>query len=227
MDEHDFENIIELLKTKASVKQDVFTNTKESFCFLKETARSYIDKLSELYKKTDERVEIKLEDINDYEFRIFIGGDILVFHMHTNVFQYPKSHYYWQTSYFKEEPTHSYGGMIHIYNFLADSLQLNRERDLGFLIARIFVNRENHFVLEGQKRLNMMFKNLKDQVFDQPIQYKVIECLIEFSMEFELYIPPYKQVQTVSVKQAQDFKRSIITKTSKRLGFKFGSNHDH
>ena len=221
---HEFGNIIKLLKTKASVKQDVFTNTKEDFCFLKETAKSYIDELSELFKETDSRVVIKVEDINAYEFRIFIGGDILVFHMHTNVFQYPKSHYYWQTSYFKDDPTRSYGGMIHIYNFLADSLQLNRENDLGFLIARLFINRENHFALEGQKKLNMLFKNLKDQVFDKTSQYKLIECLIEFSMEFELYIPPYKQVQTVSVKQAQDFQRKIKTKTSKRLGFKFGGH---
>ena len=217
-----FENIIELLKTKATVKQDVFTKTKEDFCFLKESAKSYIDELSKLYKETDSRVVIKVEDINAYEFRILIGGDILVFHMHTNVFQYPKSHYFWQTSYFKDDPTRSYGGMIHIYNFLADSIQLNRENDLGFLIARLFINRENHFALEGQKRLNMLFKNLKDQVFDEPSQCKLIECLIEYSMEFELYIPPYKQVQTVSVKQALDFQRKIKTKTSKRLGFKFG-----
>ena len=222
--QHNFENIIELLKTKASVKQDVFTKTKDDFCFLKETAKSYISELSELYKETDSRVVIKVEEINDYEFRIFIGGDILVFHMHTNVFQYPKSHYYWQNSYFKDDPTRSYGGMIHIYNFLADSLQLNRENDLGFLIARLFINRENHFALEGQKKLNMLFKNLKDQVFDEPSQCELIECLIEFSMEFELYIPPYKQVQTVSVKQAQDFQRKIKIKTSKRLGFKFGGH---
>ena len=221
---HEFENIIELLKTKASVKQDVFANTKKDFGFLKETAKTYIDELSELYKETDNRVVIKFEDINAYEFRILIGGDVLVFHMHTNVFQYPKSHYYWQTSYFKDDPTRSYGGMIHIYNFLADSLQLNRENDLGFLIARLFINRENHFALEGQKKFNMLFKNIKDQIFDEPSQCKLIESLIEFSMEFELYIPPYKQVQTVSVKQAQDFQRKIKIKTSKRLGFKFGEH---
>ena len=219
-----FENIIELLKTKATVKQDVFIKTKEDFYFLKETAKSYIDELSKIYKEIDDRVVIKVEDIYDYEFRILIGGDILVFHMHTNVFQYPKSHYFWQTSYFKDDPTRSYGGMIHVYNFLADSILLNRENDLGFLIARLFINRENHFALEGQKKLNMLFKNLKDQVFDEPSQRKLIECLIEFSMDFELYIPPYKQVQTVSVKQARDFQKSIKTKTSKRLGFKFGHN---
>lgn len=222
----EFENIVELLKTKATVKQDVFINTKEAFCFLKETAKTYIGELAEIYQKIDSRVVIKVEDINAYEFRIFIGGDILVFHMHTNVFQYPKSHYFWQNSYFKDDPTLSYGGMIHIYNFLADSIQLNRENDLGFLIARLFINRDNHFVLEGQKQLNRMFHNLKDQVFDKANQCKLIECLIEFSIEFELYIPPYKKVQTVSVKQAQDFKRKIKTKTSKRLGFKFGSEYN-
>jgi len=224
---HEFEKLIELLKTKASVKQDVFAKTKETFCLLKETAKSFIDELSTLYKQKDERVKINLQDINDYEFRVFIGGDLLVFHMHTNVFQYPKSHFFWQHSYFKEDPTRSYGGMIHVYNFLADSIQLNREKDLGFLIARIFINRENHFVLEGQKQLNMMFRNLKDQVFDEPNQCRVIECLIEFSMNFELYIPPYKQVQTVSVKQAQDFRRSIKMKTSKRLGFEFGIDKNY
>lgn len=224
---HEFEKLIKLLKTKASVKQDVFAGTKESFCFLKETAKSFVEELSNLYKPEDKRVKISLQDINAYEFRIFIGGDLLVFHMHTNVFQYPKSHYFWQTSYFKDDPTRSYGGMIHVYNFLADSIQLNREKDLGFLIARIFINRESRFVLEGQKQLNMMFRNLKDQEFDEPNQCKVIESLIEFSMNFELYIPPYKQVETVSVKQAQDFRRSIKMKTSKRLGFEFGIKKDY
>jgi hypothetical protein len=224
---HEFEKLIELLKTKATVKQDVFNNTKESFCYLKETTEAFIAELSDLYKSIDDRVIVKVEEINTFEFRVIIGGDLLVFHMHTNVFQYPKSHYYWQTSYFKDDTTRSYGGMIHVYNFLADSILLNREKDLGFLIARIFINRDNHFAVEGQKRLNIMFRDLKDQVFDEPSQCKVIECLIEFSMNFELYIPPYKQVQTVSVKQAQDFKRSIKLKTSKRLGFEFGAHENY
>ena len=224
---YEYEKLIELLKTKASVKQDVFASTKESFFYLKETAKSFVEELSDLYKTEDDRVKINLQEINAYEFRIFIGGDLLVFHMHTNVFQYPKTHYFWQTSYFKDDPTRSYGGIIHIYNFLADSIQLNREKDLGFLIGRIFINRENHFALEGQKQLNMMFRDLKEQVFNESNQCKIIDCLIEFSMNFELYIPPYKQVQTVSVKQAQDFRRSIKMKTSKRLGFEFGTHHKY
>jgi hypothetical protein len=224
---HEFDKLIELLKTKASVKQDVFNNTKSSFLFLKETTKIFIAELSDSYKSIDDRVNINVKEINEFEFRVTIGGDLLVFHMHTNVFQYPKSHYYWQTSYFKDDPSRSYGGMIHVYNFLADSILLNREKDLGFLIARIFINRENHFAVEGQKRLNILFKDLKNQVFDEPSQCKVIECLVEFSMNFELYIPPYKQVQTVSVKQALDFKKSIKLKTSKRLGFEFGANENY
>ena len=224
---HEFEELIELLKTKASVKQDVFYNTKEAFCFFKETTKSFIEELASLYKPVDNRVVIKVVEINDFEFRVVIGGDLLVFNMHSNIFQYPKSHYFWQNSYFKDDPTRSYGGMIHIYNFLADSIQMNRENDLGFLIARIFINRENHFAIDGQKQLNLMFKNLKDQVFDEPSQCKVIDCIIDFSMNFELYIPPYKQVQTVSVKQVQDFKRSIKIKTSKRLGFEFGTKKNY
>ena len=216
-----YETILKLLKDKASVKQDVFTHTKDVFCHLKETTKEFVKKLSKKYHKTDPRVCLKVEEINDQEFRLAIGGDILVFHMHTNVFQYPKSHYYWQGSYFKDDPTRSYGGIINIYNFLTDSLKMSRENDLGLLIARIFVNRDNHFSVEGKGKLNSLYLAIQNQLFNKKMQKYLIENLIIFSMEFELYIPEYKQVQTISVKQALDFKNKIQIKTSKRLGFEF------
>jgi len=34
--------------------------------------------------------------------------------------------------------------MISIYNFLSDSFKFNRVNDIGYLIARVFTNKENH-----------------------------------------------------------------------------------
>lgn len=218
-----FENIIELLKDKASVKQDVFLHGKIIFKEFKETATEIINDLSAKYSSVDPRVKLIFEDINDQEFRIVVGGDILLFHLHTNVFLFDKSHYYWQQSYFKEDRSRAYGAIIQVYNFLTDSLKLERENDLGILIGRIFLNRENHFMVESKQKLNTRYPYLSKQVFTKKNQKELIYCLLIYSMEFELNIPPYSDVQTVSVKQALDFKNRNKVVTSKRLGFQFGS----
>jgi hypothetical protein len=217
-----FENIIELLKDKASVKQDVFLHGKTIFKEFKETASEIINDLSSRYSAVDPRVKLIFEDINEQEFRIVVGGDILLFHMHTNVFLFDKSHYYWQQSYFKEDQTRAYGAIIQVYNFLTDSLKLERDNDLGFLIGRIFLNRDNHFMVESKQKLNTRYPYLSKQEFTKEYQRELIYCLLIYSMEFELNIPPYSQVQTVSVRQALEFKNSNKVVTSKRLGFRFG-----
>ena len=43
----------------------------------------------------------------------------------------------------------TYCGVINMYNFLSDSFKYNRENDLGYLIGRMFINKENTFV-EGK-----------------------------------------------------------------------------
>ena len=221
---NDLDKIIELLKNKASVKQDVFVNGKSAFKEFKESAKEIIDELAHEYSKIDPRVKLLFEDYSEQEFRIVVGGDVLIFHMHTNVFQYDKSHYYWQQSYFKEDNSRAYGIMFRVYNFLADSLTFNRENDLGYLIARVFVNRENHFVLESKLRLGTHYTKLNTQLFTKELQRKIILCLLNYSMEFELTVPHYMNVQTISIGEALDFNKGIKTQTVKRLGFKFGSD---
>lgn len=213
------DKITDLLKEKASVKQDVFQHGKEIFKQFKESAQEVVDELRDKYSAIDDRVKLKFEDINAQEFRLIVGGDILLFHMHTNVFNYEKSHYFWQQSYFKEDPARSYGIIIQVYNFLTDSLQLKRDNDLGLLIGRLFINKENHFLLESRRKLNTRYPKLSKQIFSKDIQKDVIYCLLIYSMEFELNLPPYSQVKTLTVRQALDFKSSNKVMTSKRLGF--------
>ena len=57
----------------------------------------------------------------------------------------------------------SFCGVINIYNFLSDSLKYNRLNDAGFLIARIFINKDNHFFVEGDAELGFLFNDLINQ----------------------------------------------------------------
>ena len=53
----------------------------------------------------------------------------------------------------EENPNRGFCGLIHIYNFLNDSFKYNRVHDLGYLIGRIFINHENHFMVQGKRQL--------------------------------------------------------------------------
>jgi hypothetical protein len=143
------ESIHQLIKDKAVLKQDVYTNTLANFKDLKTVLSATVDDIKNSFGNADRRVEFYFQDKGDFQAEIKIASDVLVFYMHTNVFQFDKSNTIWQTKYVKENDQNSYVGIINVYNFLADSFKYQRNADLGYLIARIFINKENHFMVQG------------------------------------------------------------------------------
>ncbi|MCC6690704.1 MAG: hypothetical protein IT235_04155, partial [Bacteroidia bacterium] len=143
--------ILKSLKEKASMKQDVFKNTFDTFLLLKTVVKDVVNRLKE-YNKTDERIIIDYKEVGDHQLQIHVAGDTLIFYMHTNIFDFDKSHRIWKTSYVKEDPNRSFCGMIQVFNFLSDSFKYNRVNDLGYLIGRIFINKELHYFVEGKRQ---------------------------------------------------------------------------
>ncbi|MFD1552808.1 hypothetical protein DNU06_08415 [Putridiphycobacter roseus] len=216
-------NIVELLKGKSLMKQAVFANTKEWFRVLKTELSDCISMLkSEI--EDQPKIRLKYVDAGPYEAQLYIGSDVLIFYMHTNVFRFPKSNYVHQSSYIKNEPTNAYCGIINIYNFLADSYELNRFNDAGYLIARLFINKENHFIIEGKGHLEFAYRDFLNQVINKEVMLDVILKVAAYAIEFDLLTPPYQAVSSVSVQQMQTLSNDSKLKTGKRLGFKFQSD---
>ena len=113
--EEDKKAILNLLKTKSVLKQNVFSNTKEWFAVLKIELKECIEILKDQLPESS-KVRLKYEDAGQYEARLFIGSDVLIFYMHTNVFKFSKSNYVNQSSYIKNDPTNAYCGVVNIYN---------------------------------------------------------------------------------------------------------------
>ncbi len=141
--------------------------------------------------------------------------------MHTNIFEFPKSHYIWQQSYVQEDPMRAYCGSISIYNFLADSFKYNRINDVGYLVARIFVNRDKNFIVEGKQKLGILFNDFARQKIDAILIKKVIESALKYSIELDLIVPPFNSVRQVSVLEMQNITSSVSLKTGKKLGFRY------
>jgi len=213
--------ILELLKTKSSTKQEVFRNTKSVFQKLTSILEGKSNNLNSQMSEEDKFVELSFERKGDFESHITFSGDRLIFHMHSNVFDFPSSHSIHKTSYVKEDKLRSFCGVIHVYNFLNDSFKYNRLNDVGNLVARIFVNKENHFFVEGEKQLGFLFNDFINQELNKETLELIVNSAMIFTLNFDLITPNFRDVNLVNVHQLLDMNSDNKLRTSKSLGFKF------
>ena len=215
-------NILKLLKEKSSAKQKIYKITKDIFSEIQEILSAKANRLHDAVSNSN--LDISYEESGDFDAKLKFSGDTLLFHMHTNIFDFEPSHEIHKTSYVKEDKMRSFCGIINIYNFLSDSLKYNRLNDSGFLIARIFINKDSHFFVEGDKELGFLFNDFINQQINKDQMDNIINSAIEYSLNFDLETPDYNNEKMVSVHQILEINNNHKLKTSKRLGFKF--SHD-
>ncbi len=217
------ESIFNLVHQKGNLKQDIYHITYTVFQEFKNQAKELVGEYDAYTKKlgVERVIPFTYKDKGNFEFELIFGGDVLLFLMHTNVFEIPRSHDLMQTTYIKENKTRSYCGMVHIYNFLADSFKYGRENDAGYLIGRLFINKERHYFIEGKKEIGLIFHNFQQSVIDSQAIHKIITSSIEYTVNFDLLVPPYESVAFISVMDVLRAAQSNIMRTGKRLGFKF------
>lgn len=220
------ELILETLKEKSSVKQDVFCQTTSVFKLLKGVLAEFAAEYVKEAQAIDKRIIIEYTDKGEFQAELRVAGDVLIFHMHTNVFDFDRSHQIWRTSYVNDDNSRSLCGMISIFNFLTDSFKYNRLNDLGYLIGRLFVNREMHYFVEGKRQLGFLYNDFVNNVLDKNALRSIVESAVLYALSFDLYSPPYDQVKTVSVAEILETNSAYQIKTGKRLGFKFQADFD-
>ncbi len=218
--------IIKLLKEKSAMKQDVFKNTMSVFDMMREICKTVSVDLKTEVEKVDKRVTVNFFDINPHTMQLKVAGDLLDFYMHSNVFEFDKAHPMFKTGYIKKNELNSYCGVINIYNFLADSFKFNRMNDLGYLVARVFINREMRFFIEAKSPLGIKYNTFSNEPITLEQLKEAINDLIIFVISFDLYIPPFDAVKEVSVTEMQEKTNSISLRTGKRLGYGTGSSYD-
>ena len=215
--------IIDKLSKKAATKQEVFRVSKSAFNSLKEVAKELSNDLENQISPIDKNVEVKFTDKGEFEIEIKFSGDTLIFHMHTNTFSFDKTHQIWNSKYVKEDKYRAYCGVINVYNFLSDSFKYHRENDLGFMLGRIFINKDQHFFTDGTNKMGFLYNDFEHSVLNKDIIKNIIEELMLNAMDFELITPPFKDVQVVSVHQVMEMSKKMKLKTSKKLGYRFNS----
>jgi hypothetical protein len=187
---------------------------------LVELTESFNKKLQKQFS----RKIFELREVSMFQAELRVAGDVLVFKMHSNIFEFDRDHSVWKISYVQNNKLATYCGVINVYNFLSDSFTYNRTEDLGYLVGRIFINKDNHYFVEGKRQMGFLYNDFGNSVIDKDGLRKIIETSIAYSLEFDLLVPPYDEVKIVSVEQILESKKRSQLRTGKRLGFQFRSN---
>lgn len=218
------QKIISTLKEKSILKQKVFDYTFESFSVLKEVLKGLSKDINSNLTGTDSRIRMEYTDRSNFDAQLKVAGDILLFSMHSNIFQFDRDHPAWKTPYIQKNKYNAYSGIINIYNFLADSFRYSRLDDLGYLIARIFINHEKQYFVEGKRQMGMLFTNYGNEEISKNSLQIIISTAIQYSLEFDLLVPPYDTVKIATVGQAEAKIQHSKVMTGKRLGFQFNAD---
>ncbi|MGL5913639.1 MAG: hypothetical protein ACRCZB_05690 [Bacteroidales bacterium] len=216
--------VLNILRTKSVEKQRIYDNAFDAFTMLKDVLHELTSELNEELGTIDKRIKLEYRDRGQYEAEIRVAGDVLIFSMHTNIFQFDRNHIIWKIPYIQKEKMNSYCGVINIYNFLTDSLRYNRLDDLGYLIGRIFINREKHYFVEGKRQVQRSCTQFGDSQIDLDSIKRIAETAIQYALDFDLLLTPYETAKIVSVAQINNKIEDAKIQTGKRLGFQFNTD---
>lgn len=215
------DQIVETLKEKSVLKQSVFDKTKNTFKLLKKVLQETVNEYNQLLKNDDERIFLEYRDRGVFEAEIKVAGDLIIFNMHSNIFEFPRNHEIWKETQYIDRPLITYSGIINIYNFLADSFKYNRLDDLGYLIGRMFINKDASFFIEGRRELGFGYPVFgKNNVSEENLKI-MVESAIAYALKFDLLVPPYDDVKIVTVDQMKERINKSKIQTGKRLGFQY------
>lgn len=214
-------DLFDALRDKALLKQEVYNKTFSTFNLFKTVVMEMVTAYKNRYNSSKPAIAFEFEDRGEFELELKFGGDVLIFLMHSNIFEFSRTHEVMKTNYIHEEKNRSYCGVIHIYNFLADSFKYNRVNDIGYMIGRIFINKEGHYFIEGKKELGRLYTNFATSEISEQAVAQIIESAILYTINFDLLTPPYDDVKLVLVSEMMASLDKMKLKTGKRLGFRF------
>ena len=220
------ESLKTLVFNKSDLRKGVYLATRESFDMFRNTAKEVIHELQQHPRCEQYKERFTFTNRSDFEFEVKFGSDVLLFLMHSNVFEFPRDHQVMRSPYIREDASRSHCGVIRIYNFLSDSIEYRREQDLGYMIGRVFINKEKHYFIEGKRELGMLYTNFGTALITSESVQNIIESAIEYTTNFDLLTPPYDDEKVVSVGEMMSDidKKSLVT--GKRLGFRFQADTD-
>jgi len=206
-----------LLESKSTAKQTAYKNITNAFSILAAESKSVVEELKRRANPADKDVTVEFNTVNGQEFDVKLAGDMLIFVMGTNIVTLEETHPIMTSDYIRENEVNRYFGQVMIYNFMAESLKYNRTNDPGYLLARLMINHENRFFIEGDKELES-YNQISDKAITEEDLKRVVKIVLKMAIENDLVAPAFTEVKSITVNQKRD--HSLELGGAQKIGFR-------
>lgn len=216
--EDPIDHITRLLESKSTAKQITYKLLLNCFQLLAKESKRVIGELKRKVKPGDQDVTVEFTEINVHEFQVKLAGDLLVFVLHTNIVTFEEAHPVMQEPYIHENEVNRYFGQIMIYNFMSDSVKYNRVNDPGYLLARLLINHEGRYVIEGEGRLGPLFNKISSAPITESELNVLVKLALTIAIENDLMAPPFTDVRFITLYQKMEKTQELGG--GQKIGFK-------
>lgn len=206
-----------LLESKSTAKQTAYKHICRAFSILEEDSKRVVDELKRRAQPSDKDVTVDFNIINVQEFNVKLAGDMLIFVLGTNIVTLEESHPVMKEEYIRDNEVNRYFGQIMVYNFMAESLRYNRTNDPGYLLARMMINHENRYFIEGERELESYNRISEGPITDGVLE-KVVKIVLKMAIENDLVAPSFTEVKAITLNQKRD--HNLELGGAQKIGFK-------
>lgn len=213
--------IVAVVGPKAKLHKEVEKCVNEGF----ETLCTVLQQMAEEYSEAlGPDVLVRFERRANHVALFTLASDVLVFVQLTDQFHFDRDNQALKTPYVKEDPNRAAVGIVNVYNFMTDSFKYDRDEDLGYLVARIFVNHENAYFVEGKRQRGVGVDHFGEQKADADAWRRFAETALKYAAESDPLVPPYELLIQTDMNTLKGYILASKTKTAKRLGFGFNAD---
>ena len=93
---------------------------------------------------------------------------------------------------------------------------------LGYMIGRIFINKEGHYYIEGKRELAQVINNFSSNEISAEAVKEILSSAIRYTLNFDLLVPNYEDMKIITVNDILQLEEQTnLLRTGKRLGFRF------
>lgn len=210
------QNLVAQIRVKSQTQTLVKQESKEVFNTLKDNARNLVKDIKEKLGEDAKDAKLEFENINDYEFHLMFAGELLVFNLHSTVLNFQNEHILNKSPWVIEDKSRGHFGVILAYNFLTDSIKYKRMHDAGYLISRMFINKEGHFYIEGLTQMNFLYPDIKNNVVTDKVLDDFLRLALEAALETTPIMTPFDTEKQISV--GEKLNRTMLGNV-KKVGF--------
>ncbi|MDZ4715934.1 MAG: hypothetical protein SH819_10740 [Cytophagales bacterium] len=190
-----------MLENKSAAKQITFRKILSAFEILAKESKHVITELKKKGNPADQDVTVDFMRVNEHEFQLKLAGDLLIFVLHTNIVTFDETHDVMKDPYIREKDINRYFGQIMIYNFMSDSIKFHRINDPGYLLARLLINHDGRYIIEGEGKLGVVFSHISDTPINVQDLNILVKLALTLAIENDLMAPPYPQVKFITLHQ--------------------------